>query len=647
MAAEGVAGGSELGSRGRIFAGIVGALVALAVFGAAVYVAWPRGGPPAGAPMYVTGTVYLDTGAPAAGASVTVRSEDASVQVSGATGPDGRFNLGLDPGLPTRVVAAATYRGGTGPSATGFRWSPLLVSGGAVDVGRILLPDPANKRLALGGGTARTSDGSVVVTDVPSNVASVWARAYDPDAVPDLFPGDLAEGRDRPLNSFGFLWISALDAAGSPVYDANPKATVRMQVPATQWVDIEDLEAGNGVIDIPIYSFDYGSAYWVREASGRVTDAGGVPVGESQESAIRHGTYAGEVFAEFAAGHFSWWNLDKPPKTCSKDFGDAPDPTYPSLLASDGARHLDICRAWLGRWADAESDANVPNADLYDDGLVARAPIRVAVSNWNWTGSLYLNALADKNDDGDWADAGEWIVQNQPVSVPAGKGGYVEADAVWDGRSWMRLTLTGATIAGYDGRGEFAIGETEDYPYSLQRLSVYVPGNGTVTSDPIGIDCHRGSGNCSAEYRAGTAVTLTATPDPGESFIGWGADCDGTNATCTLTMDADHHVVASFTAPYWILTVYVYGRDPSGNQTFAGNGNVTSDPPGIDCRGDGQSGMGNCTVQFQPGTNVTLTATPDPDSSFAGWGGDCTGTVPTCALTMDMDKWVFAYFMKP
>jgi hypothetical protein len=38
------------------------------------------------------------------------------------------------------------------------------------------------------------------------------------------------------------------------------------------------------------------------------------------------------------------------------DFGDAPDPTYPTLLASDGARHYIVPGMCLGRLIDAEPD---------------------------------------------------------------------------------------------------------------------------------------------------------------------------------------------------------------------------------------------------------------------------------------------------
>src|SRR5262249_11244413 len=65
----------------------------------------------------------------------------------------------------------------------------------------------------------------------------------------------------------------------------------------------------------------------------------------------------------------------------------------------------------------------------------------------------------------------------------------------------------------------------------------------SVTSDLGGIDC---SASCSAQLRAGAAVTLTPVPDPGSSFAGWeGGGCSGTGA-CTLTIDQATAVEAEF-----------------------------------------------------------------------------------------------------
>lgn len=71
-----------------------------------------------------------------------------------------------------------------------------------------------------------------------------------------------------------------------------------------------------------------------------------------------------------------------------------------------------------------------------------------------------------------------------------------------------------------------------------------------------------------------------------------------------------------------------------------GLGRVTSDVGGIDCGTV-------CSVTVDPNTTVTLTAAPVGQAVFAGWGGDCSGTQPTCTLTMDVAKSVTASWKMP
>lgn len=53
-----------------------------------------------------------------------------------------------------------------------------------------------------------------------------------------------------------------------------------------------------------------------------------------------------------------------------------------------------------------------------------------------------------------------------------------------------------------------------------------------------------------------------------------------------------------------------------------------------------------CGATYPAGTRVTLTATPDAGSTFTGWGGECSGTSPTCVVTMSRSRDVMAHFGK-
>ena len=151
-------------------------------------------------------------------------------------------------------------------------------------------------------------------------------------------------------------------------------------------------------------------------------------------------------------------------------------------------------------------------------------------------------------------------------------------------------------------------------------------GTGTVTSTPAGISC---GATCSAEFEEGKEVELKAEAAAGSEFVKWGGACAGTG-TCKVTMSAAKSVQAIFkTIPIRKLRVIKSG---------SGSGTVTSLAPiaDIDC------GLA-CEAELQAGTEVELTANPDPGSAFFRWSGACTGT-GTCKVTMSSAKTVHATF---
>ncbi|MCF8057344.1 MAG: InlB B-repeat-containing protein, partial [Desulfocapsa sp.] len=155
------------------------------------------------------------------------------------------------------------------------------------------------------------------------------------------------------------------------------------------------------------------------------------------------------------------------------------------------------------------------------------------------------------------------------------------------------------------------------------ELSVTKTGDGTVSSNPAGIDC---GADCSEMYDYATAVLLTAEPAIGSDFSGWTGGCSGTG-NCSLSMESDHHVGAVFSLETYTLTVTLEG---------SGTGEVTSEPAGIACGAD-------CEETFDYGTEITLTAAPQEQSVFIGWSGACSGVDP-CTITIDKAKEVSAGF---
>lgn len=176
---------------------------------------------------------------------------------------------------------------------------------------------------------------------------------------------------------------------------------------------------------------------------------------------------------------------------------------------------------------------------------------------------------------------------------------------------------------------------TATFTLTTHILTVTVAGNGTVVSTPAGIVCGGSGGTvCSASFNYNTVVTLTPTPGTGSSFSAWNNACSG-SAGCSVTMTQAFTVGASFTVNNYLLAVTLSGM---------GSGGVTSNPPGISCGGAAP----DCIQQYVYDTDVTLTASANAPSFFAGWeGGGCTGNAPTCVVDMVAAQSVIAKFSPP
>jgi hypothetical protein len=119
---------------------------------------------------------------------------------------------------------------------------------------------------------------------------------------------------------------------------------------------------------------------------------------------------------------------------------------------------------------------------------------------------------------------------------------------------------------------------------------------------------------------------VSGTSGPGDVRVR--VSCSNTGSDLfSLSGDLLKLVVTGAGGPTHTLSITTAGT---------GTGAVTSSPAGINCGSD-------CSEAYAEGTVVTLTGTPGPSSTFAGWSGGCSGT-GTCQVTMNFPVSVTATF---
>jgi hypothetical protein len=129
-------------------------------------------------------------------------------------------------------------------------------------------------------------------------------------------------------------------------------------------------------------------------------------------------------------------------------------------------------------------------------------------------------------------------------------------------------------------------------------------------------------GLCEDHYAFGTEITLEPEPFEGSEFVAFGnatgsaAVCKGrtrqelVGEPCSLILEEDTTIEAVFEPIMRLLSV---------KKIDSGSGTVVSEPLGINCGA-------SCSAKFAQGSEILLKASPSLGSTFAGWGGECSGT---------------------
>ena len=119
--------------------------------------------------------------------------------------------------------------------------------------------------------------------------------------------------------------------------------------------------------------------------------------------------------------------------------------------------------------------------------------------------------------------------------------------------------VASAAVAGISATATFSLTNSAVASGIVVTVTKAGTANGTVNSDPVGIDC---GVTCSQSFPVNTSVTLTATAASGSIFTGWLGACTGSGA-CTVNTSVPKNVSATF-APNTIVP----RADIDGNNTY-------------------------------------------------------------------------------
>jgi len=335
-------------------------------------------------------------------------------------------------------------------------------------------PDPGYPTLLANNGARHT-----IVSGAP------WfGDATDtPDPEPDGQPNINATGDDLDITKP--IPNDDEDGVTIPPLKIGQASTIGVLVGAPGWVDAWVDWNGNGTWDEPA------ERIW----------GGPMPVGLNPVVVTPPGPYTGQTFARFRIHTDDGTGTMLPPdgpandgeiedheafieEADQLDFGDAPDRPYPTLLASNGARHIIVTTLMLGNRIDAEADGQpTPNADgddlnppfgpddedgvTFNTALFSGVPNTVSVTVTMLGPGLnaYLNTWIDFDGNGSWADPGEQIFTDVIVGNGVNNLTFTPGPITATGRTYARFRLSYQRGLSFTGLAQN--GEVEDYKIDI------------------------------------------------------------------------------------------------------------------------------------------------------------------------------------
>ncbi|HEY7949391.1 MAG TPA: hypothetical protein VID51_00995 [Solirubrobacterales bacterium] len=160
--------------------------------------------------------------------------------------------------------------------------------------------------------------------------------------------------------------------------------------------------------------------------------------------------------------------------------------------------------------------------------------------------------------------------------------------------------------------------------FDLEEFTLTIETDGSGTGE-VECELEEGPGPCASEYPGNTEINLIAVPDSGSEAVEFSGSCEASGSECELLIEEDSTVTATFDLVGPALTILKAGT---------GSGTVKCEV---------ESGpLETCAPAYVEGTELTLVASANSGSQFAGWSGAC--TADPCELTLEEDTVVTATF---
>jgi uncharacterized repeat protein (TIGR02543 family) len=202
-------------------------------------------------------------------------------------------------------------------------------------------------------------------------------------------------------------------------------------------------------------------------------------------------------------------------------------------------------------------------------------------------------------------------------------GGMTTGSGAYNAGSSVTVTATpnnGYTFVSWTDNGTIA-STSPTYTFALNANRTLIA-NFAINTYTLALSPNPAAGGTTSgagSFNAGSSVTATATPNTGYTFVNWtdNGAIASTNATYTFTLNANRSLVANFSANTFTLNV------------TATNGTVVKNPS---------------QANYNSGSTVQLTATPNSGYAFTSWSGDATGSTNPLTVTMNANKNITANF---